>query len=220
MNGQLSLDGDSLVGVSWDAPDGYGRATVLGPSSQLDGYLEVSLVRRDGVESRALLHPVTVRRDAGDAAVAASGRFVETEPEDRWVTVNGRDFVNGTEHLRLAELGLVPLDPDVALAMDAALPSPSGQRPSEARHPVVPASEGVKEMPVAEKSRTRKPAKAKAKKGGLAEATASKAKLRAYLLDHQTVGDSAWLAYRKEHGLPESREKGESREAFVKRVLG
>jgi len=30
------------------------------------------------------------------------------------VSANGRDFVNRTEHLRLAGLGLVPLDPEIA----------------------------------------------------------------------------------------------------------
>lgn len=61
-----------------------------------------------------------------------------------------------------------------------------------------------------------KPATAK-KKSGLA--SMSKTALRKKLLACVQIPDSAWASYRQEHGLPE-REKGESREAFIRRVLG
>ena len=58
-----------------------------------------------------------------------------------------------------------------------------------------------------------KPAKGKKTS---AMAGLSKAKLRAYLLAHTTIPDRAW---NEAYGSPE-REKGERREAFIKRVLG
>ena len=62
-------------------------------------------------------------------------------------------------------------------------------------------------MRVAQKSR------AKAKKTGLA--SLSKAALRKKLLETPTIADQAWNAA---YGAPE-REKGETREAYIRRVL-
>lgn len=59
---------------------------------------------------------------------------------------------------------------------------------------------------------TAKPAKAKKS----AMSGLSKAKLRAYLLAHTTIPDTAWNAG---YGAQPDREKGESREAYIKRVL-
>ncbi len=129
-------------------------------------------------------------------------------PADEWATTNGRDFVNRTEHLRLAGLGLVPLDPEIA---QAAIPTsdPSAvESPSAESRVVRGPDEGRKEMAaVAEK-----PAK-KAK--GAKFAGLSKAKLRTYLLEHTTIPDRAWNAA---FGAP-AREKGETREEYIRRVL-
>lgn len=123
---------------------------------------------------------------------------------DVWLPTPGHpgSFYNATEHKRLVALGLVP-----EFATDGGPPDPSGQRPSEARQEAGSHTEGGTTMAVAEKPRR------KAKKSGLAGL--SKAKLRAKLLATPTIADGAW---NEAYGAPE-REKGETREAYIKRVL-
>src|SRR5262249_5625194 len=75
--------------------------------------------------------------------------------------------------------------------------------------------EGVLPRPKEENvpAATSKPKPAKAKKSAISGL--SKAKLRAYLLDDATIADKAWNAA---YGSPE-REKGETRGAYIRRVL-
>jgi hypothetical protein len=120
-----------------------------------------------------------------------------------WVTANGRDFVNRTAHLRLAALGLIPLDPEIAEASG----SPA-RAPLESRHEAVTQRREERTM-----ATTPQTAKSKKKKG---LASLTKKALREKLLATPTIPDHAWVGF---HGSPE-REKGEIREAFIRRVLG
>jgi hypothetical protein len=74
-------------------------------------------------------------------------------------------------------------------------------------------TEGSSTMSALAEERPATARKKSAKKSAIAGL--SKTKLRAYLLSHVTVPDKAWNAA---YGAPE-REKGESREAYIKRVL-
>lgn len=64
----------------------------------------------------------------------------------------------------------------------------------------------------------RRPKVASGNSGGIA--TLTKTALRKKLLETRTIPDRAWAAWREAKGIDASREKGESREAFIKRVLG
>jgi hypothetical protein len=130
-------------------------------------------------------------------------RELAAEPgADEWVRDGDGSYFNATENRRLAALGLVPL----AEPATPALPT-AARRVSESRQEAATQIGGA-EMTVATR---KKPAKARKS----AIAGLSKAKLLAYLLEHQTIPDKAWNAA---YGAPE-REKGESREAYIKRVL-
>ncbi len=120
------------------------------------------------------------------------GRSAElgpSEPEEVWVTDNGRDFYNATERDRLVGLGLVPA-PKVGRAASGG--GSTFRRPQTERRPNVAT---------------------KSKSSSLAGL--SKAKLRAKLLAATTIPDKAWIGA---FGSP-AREKGESREQYIKRVL-
>lgn len=63
----------------------------------------------------------------------------------------------------------------------------------------------------------RRPTVAKKKDSGIA--SLSKTALRKKLLETITIPDKAWAAWREKHGIEAVREKGESREAYIRRVL-
>lgn len=184
---QLSLDGDSLVGAAWDHAR-HGHCVVIAVQG------EIARIQVDGSLSFQMQWPVALVRQT-----------LASPQREEWVSVNGRDFVNRTEHLRLAGLGVVPLDPEIA--QTTASPGRSSVESRVVRDP----DEGAV-MTVAS---AKNPARAK-KGGGLA--SLSKTALRKKLLETVTIPDGAWASYRQEHGLPD-REPGETREAFIKRVL-
>jgi hypothetical protein len=185
---QLSLDGDALVGAAWDSP--HGRCVVVG----VDG--DRARVQVDGPERAFPMEwPVSLVR-----------RELAAGPEpDEWVSDGDGSYFNATENRRLAALGLVPL----AEPATPALPTSAGQV-SESRQQAATQTDRRQEMPaVADKPRAKKPS------GKSALTELSKAKLRAYLLEHTTIPDKAWNAA---YGAPE-RQKGETRERYIRRVL-
>ncbi len=123
-------------------------------------------------------------------------------PEQDWRPLpdDPSSFYDHAEHVRLVALGLVPelvtaTGPSVAIRGSASGRALNGRSTMSA-------------------ATAEKPATAKKPKSAIAGL--SKAKLRAYLLSHVTVPDTVWNA---DYGAPE-REKGETREAFIRRVLG
>src|SRR6185437_14168036 len=72
----------------------------------------------------------------------------EVEPSvelpERWVSVDGRDWVNWIEHQRLASLGLIPLDHALA---EAAAPSPRAASPGSAALGRAPSTERRHKVP-------------------------------------------------------------------------
>jgi hypothetical protein len=220
VSGQLSIpeahqDAD-LVERSWFHPE-HGQCTVtsvaddgvrvvcVGPNRSFRMIWPASLVRRElaAVSGDRRLRVAPCATDPVPCPRCYGPMPCERHPagpeRDEWVSDGAGSFYNRTEHERLAALGLVPLTEFAK----GALP----ERRSEARHPVEPVTER-KDMPVAT---PRKPAKGK--KSSLASLT--KAKLREHLLSHPTLSDKVWIAA---YGSPE-REKGETRDAFIKRVL-
>jgi hypothetical protein len=187
---QLSLEQDALVGQSW-WHERHGRCEVIAVSKLFPGWYRIQVRALGGHRRFQMEWPTNVVR--GELA----------SPTDLWVGSNTEGFVNATEHLRLADLGLVPLDPAIARAAG------SGRSHSESSHGAASQTERT-EMTVAS---PKKPAKGKSSLVSL-----SKTALRKKLLETVTISDSMWKAYREEHGLPE-REPGETRETFIRRVL-
>lgn len=187
---QLSLTEaprDAIVGRSWEHPE-HGRCTVVAVVG------DTARVDVAGPRKFEMLWPVALA-----ARELSAARTRTTAVADEWVSDGDGSFFNASENSRLAALGLVPLAEPATDAVPA-------RRQSESRQEAATQTEGV--MTVATR---KKPAKAKKS----AIAGLSKAKLRAYLLEHQTVPDKAWNAA---YGAP-AREKGETREHYVKRVL-
>lgn len=209
----LLADGEAELAERFDAIVQAGKELRDEAREALHGLL------RSAAHDRDL--PVAVGVKSSPARVLAAGSAAseiqdmepaETEPEV-WVrsTAPGPSgsFFNATENRRLAALGLVPLAPE--LAGDAVPPNPSGLRLSEAPASGRAQTQRRKEMPaVAEKPPAKKPV---SKKSGLAGL--SKANLKAKLLATPTIPDGAW---KEACGAPE-REKGETREQYIKRVL-
>jgi hypothetical protein len=132
---------------------------------------------------------------------------VEPVPEEMWLPSIGA-ALSGSFHLatdeELAEL---------AVGDTPGRTSPGVSSSGASAIPPTPNEGGT--MSVAATAVEEKPATAKKSTKKSAIAGLSKTKLRAYLLSHVTVPDKAW---NEAYGTPE-REKGESRQQYVRRVL-
>ena len=205
---QLSLEQPSLVGKSW-WHEKHGRCEVIAHYDRHmvggETWYWVQVRALGGHRRYRMLWPANVVR--GELA----------SPTDVWVGDNSSGFVNGTEHLRLAGLGLTELDPHIAeLVRVAATPTPTSpvvEKPllAEAQHEAGPVARR-KEVSVA---MAEKPA---ASKKALKLNELSRTALKKRLLEVQTIPDGAWAPFRAEHDLP-GRETGESRSDYIKRVL-
>jgi hypothetical protein len=146
---------------------------------------------------------VSRRRAERDYAATTDQLTLSPEPErDEWVSDGHGSYFNAGENRRLAALGHVPLTEPAGGARRCGV-----ERRPEARQPAVPVTR--QERPMAAATTKKRPAKKSALTG------LSKAKLRTYLLEHQTIPDRAWNAA---YGAP-AREKGETRAAYIRRVL-
>jgi hypothetical protein len=181
-----------LLGVEWRGP--HGRAVVVSVGARV----RLQVERPDGSTFPMEWPAELVRREIAAAA-----------PHDEWLpSGDGSSSYNATENRRLVALGLVPL----AEPVGGTAPFSAEQPRPEVRHPAVTATEGGL-MEAASPAKRPQDAKAKAKKSGLA--SLSKKSLREKLLATPTIADHAWNGA---YGSPK-REKGETREVYIKRVL-
>jgi hypothetical protein len=191
VSSQLTLEAD-LVGKSWWSAK-HGRCEVIAPSKRFPGWYRIQVRALRGHRRFQMEWPENVVR--GELA----------NPADEWVSGGDGSYFNASENRRLAALGHVPLTEPAGGAVAAA----QQHRPESRQEAGTHLQRRWEMTPVAER--------AKAKKSAIA--SLSKTALRKKLLETVTISDAMWKAYRDEHGLPE-REKGETREAFIRRTLG